>query len=165
MNDYIEIRPSTDFRYVRTLLDDPEIYNAVRCDDSPQLKDLDDLEILKVPDYRLLQVFDASGLAVGAFYLFPIKEQVWEIHTMLSKKCRGRYALRAGELGLDYMFMVEGAQCLMSRCPSDNPASLLYAQMLHFRIIRSPHDWKRNGEYIISHHVELTRKEWEVCLS
>jgi RimJ/RimL family protein N-acetyltransferase len=160
----IEVHSSDNFLYLRTLLDDPEIYHAVRCDDSPALKDLPDLEILKVPDYRLLMVTN-DHVSVGAFYLFPIKPQVWEIHTMLSKNCRGRDALRAGQLGIDYMFMVDGAECLMSRCPSDNPASLLYAQMLHFHIIRSPHDWRRNGQYIVSHHVELTRKEWDLCLS
>jgi len=158
----IQVQLSDDFKYMRSLLDDPEILACVGDEDSPRLSDLPDFEIFKVNDYRLLKVTD-DYVSIGVFYLFPIKPRVWEIHTIMSKNCRGKKALEAGRLGLDHMFLFEGAESLMSRCPSDNPACLLYAQMLHFHIVRSPKDWKRNGEYITSHHVEITRKEWELC--
>ena len=83
----------------------------------------------------------------------------------MSRECRGLDALMAGRHGLEHMFEKEDAQTLVSRCPHDNPASLVYAKMLGFKVIRIVSDWLRGGTYIDSVHVALDRKEWELCRS
>ena len=153
------VTPELDVPYLETLCRDPEIYARTADDQSPASERLDLSNLLRMPGVLCLKVWRTSR-AVGAFLFLPAGPEVLEVHTVMTRDCRGRRAVEAGLAGLEYVFTRTGCWKITSRCPEDNPASLWYALRLGFNIEFHRADWPRAGKLLSSAHVALTKADW-----
>lgn len=163
----LRVAPTEDYAYLKSLFEQPEIYDRV-ADDSSMPREAIELDALRGLRALVLLV-SKDSVAVGCFLLLPhqtasglnIAEKTYEVHTVLSEACRGRHAWRAGRLGIQWMFTETDCAKLVSRCPEDNPQSLVFAMCQGFHICERKRDWLKRGQLLYSNHVELTREQWQ----
>ncbi len=160
----IAVGPSTDFLWLQRMIRASESYELTADDSCPPAAQLD-TRGFEWARALLLKV-RRRGVAVGAFLLMPIPYG-YEVHTLLTRQCRGARALEAGRQGIAFTFQHTSAQRITSRCPETNPASLWFALRNGFEIVDRRADWVKHGRAYNSVYVELTRNKWrnDLCQS
>jgi len=124
---------------------EPAIHAAISDDASPPAEQFDLTTTIRQPDNFFLLV-RRDGKAVGYFGLLKRAPAIYEVHTVLSKACRGQSAIQAGCLARDWMF--GNAPCLMlvSYCPDNTPQTLLFAKRCGFTLFgQLRHTHTKNG--------------------
>ena len=66
---------------------------------------------------------------LGCFVLVWKAGNTFEVHTMLLPRCRGRHAIMAGRMAIQFAFALPDVGHLISYCPANNPQSYLFAIM------------------------------------
>ena len=135
MSSPITIEETREWQPIWHIMQDPEIYDAI-CDDNWRALPRDSVRLVlkgiveDVRNHSLLVVQD--GICVGAFVCLNKGEGVFEVHTLLTKDCRGADAITAGKAGMAYMLNRPGVEKLTSLCPTNLPAAYLYARFCGF---------------------------------
>ncbi len=97
----------------------------------------------------------------GVFAFKRLAQGKYEVHTLLRENCRGATALRAGRMGLAFLFNTKRVDALFSLCPESLPAAYLYARRLGFRLAGfSAQKWVQNKIECAVRVVKLTRKDY-----
>ena len=153
----VAVEPSRNFIWLKRLVTTTELYPFIGDDASPPA---DGFETRGFEADALLLRVTLDGAPVGAFVFIPIAFG-WEVHTALTRHCRGARALEAGRQGIAFIFQHTEARRITSRCPEDNPASLWYALRCGFEITSRQADWVKAGRRYNSVYVELNRSKWK----
>lgn len=150
---------SRDFEYLNTLLSDKKIADAVSDDASPKPGTFD-IHIFDVVGAHLFMV-TIDQEQVGMFYFYPVTPGVWDMHTLMTEKCRGKSALIAGRTAIAMMFTTYNAVNITGRCPHTNLPSIVFAAHLGFKHVKTAQDWVKRGFTYMSTYYEITRNHWE----
>lgn len=82
----------------------------------------------------------------GFFLLVRHNKIVFEIHTVLTKSCRGRIAIEAAKSVIGWIFANTECERLITVIPSDNPLAERLAVSAGMSIYgENPHSFKRDG--------------------
>jgi hypothetical protein len=161
----VTVRFNNNWKGLTEVMKEPDVRNAV-LDDATEIvmeKQGYDMSLLSVlPGTKVVEV-EHEGKVLGYFVLTPHKtlRHVYDVHTLLSKECRGIRALNVAEMGLDLVFNGLDCEILRSQCPDTNKASLLFALRMGFKPMTKEKDWMKNGVLYESTHVSMTREQWE----
>jgi Protein of unknown function (DUF2824) len=116
-----------DKDFVHRIMRDPDVYPFIGDDSSPK-----DPMAFDASDYLsnciCLKVMDESH-PVGVFVFF-IGEDGYELHTMLTKLCRGSAAVRAAKEAIAWIFDNTDCKEIVSFALSDAPATTWFAKMI-----------------------------------
>lgn len=154
----MKIELTQDWELVNRVLNTPEMLAAVCPDGVAALdaKALDDGTRIFLKVQR-----EEEGETLGVFVLQRKFPGVFEVHTCLTKECRGATAVRAGKLGVEWMFLNTEAVRLYSMCPDSNSASMHYAFAVGFRqAFHRAQLWQKGGKMEGATVVELTVQQW-----
>jgi hypothetical protein len=137
----MKIELTQDWAEIEQVMNAPEVLAGI-CHDGKATVDMAELQQGNRIFLRVVQ----RDVTVGVFMLVRALPGIYEVHTCLTAACRGAAAVRAGQLGADWMFVNTDAQRLYSFCPDSNRASLFYAYAVGFRhAFRRPEFWTKNG--------------------
>ena len=131
MNINLDIDHTLDWLTVWTIIHDASVFNRV-CDDEWTRKPLHDLKavvrgIVENPHNHSLLVTD-GGRPVGCFLCYAQGKGLFEVHTMLTDRCRGADAIQAGKMGTRFMLAMPDVEKLVSFCPANMPEAYLFAR-------------------------------------
>ncbi len=151
----ISIEPTTDVLYIKSILMNQDIYSATKDDSLPATPAfIDDIDVLSIPGFFLKVM--ADGVQAGLFWLIWKGSGV-EAHTGLLPNCRGRNAIKATKMAIDWVFSNTKATFINSHAWSDSPAVkwfCLAVGMSHDRTEK--YKSTRNGlPVLISHYTIL----------
>lgn len=70
----------------------------------------------------------------GGFVCAYVDEGIYEIHSLFLPRYRGRYALKAAQEGIAYMFEIIGATKLIGYTPVENKAARRFNRLVGMKI-------------------------------
>lgn len=157
----ITIEETRDWEWMDSIIRRPEVYEPMIFDggvDREHISTRLAIEDKKNLFFRVIQ----EGMPVG-FFMAEWRGDGWyEIHTNLTKECRGLAAIEAGRKVRDALFQEHGVQKLTSTCPLYNPQSLVFAMRCGMKIdYRVGSEFKKNGKEYGAVHVVLNLGDWE----
>jgi hypothetical protein len=163
MNLHLEIDQTLDWETVWAIVHDASVFDRV-CDDHWTRKPLRELRdivrgIVENPHNHALLVTDA-GRPVGCFLCYAQGKGLFEIHTMLTDRCRGADAIQAGRMGTRLMLSLPDVEKLVSFCPANMPEVYLFARFCgwHKDGIAAA-KWLKNGVEYAMRIVEATKHD------
>lgn len=128
-----------DLDIVRFLIDQPEVLNYAKEDD-------EDIVLAINSSYIKYAIVTLADKPVGVFLFIKRLKLVWEVHTCLTLKCRGRPALLAAKAALALLFRDTDAECVTTFVPET------YSHVRNFTIAAGltnsgyvPNSFYRNG--------------------
>jgi hypothetical protein len=153
----IEVVPTTDTEYIRSVFLNPEIYDAMRddsCAASPD--DFAWKDPRTIPSICLKVLVD--GIAAGCYWLIW-RERSLEAHTALLPNCRGRAAIEATRKALAWVFGNTSAFAVTSYAWSDSPlARWLCRKVGMTESLTARWPATRRGKEVNITYYELTRE-------
>jgi len=136
----LKIVETKNLSTLNRLLGDDDIFDAISDDLS---KGSRDATPFLGPSPLLLEVLE-DGNAAGVFAFRAAGEGVLEMHTIMGRECRGRKALEAGAMAVNYV-KTKGYK-IVSCVFSDAPAQMWFAKKLGFsETARQPHHTTRHN--------------------
>lgn len=149
MTRTITVDKTTDESYIKSVFLNPAIYQDMKDDSCPELAALAGADIMGVPGFFLRALVD--GVPAGVWWLIWKGDTV-EAHTALLDNCRGRTAIRATRLAMEWVWRNTGAKAITSYAWSDCPAVSWFCRAVGMGEDRTEH-WPatRNG-----HAVDIT---------
>lgn len=156
----VTVGPTSDVAYMDSVLRQPDIYESISHDASPPAEKLTVGGLVSAGINRFLLV-SVDGEPAGFFMLVNRCRGVYEVHTNLTMKCRGKLSVRAGIEGCKWMFLNTDAMKLVSFCPSCSPETSYFASLVGFnRDFTQTDRWVKHGKKHDVIHVSLTFDEW-----
>ena len=132
------------------LVEDDDIFDAISDDSTDGNRDVAPF----VSEGSLCLEVEDGGSAEGVFVFRPVSEGIVEMHTIMGKTCRGKKALQAGKLAVDYV--KSKGYGIVGYTFSDSPAQLWFAKKLGFsESSRSVHSTTRHGKPVDLIHLIL----------
>ena len=162
----ITITETRDPEPIWRIVTDASVFNRV-CDDTWLAKSLEELRaivngMVTNPANHILAVLD-DGVAVGCFVCYQLNAGVFEVHTFLTSKCRGKSAIEAGKNAMRFVFGLPGVQKLISYCPDCLPESFFFARRCGWKFTgMSEAKWTKLGVTYPVKAVEIAKED--VCL-
>ena len=171
----LRVTRTRDAGYINSVLSHPAIFEATRDDSCPaSASAIDAALFVNRPGYIFLKVGEVSNRArasenrkskienpLGLFMLEP-QGRGHIVHTCLLPECRGARAIRAGKLGVAWMFTRTPTAALVSHCWETRPEVLWFAKRVGFEPRTfAPWPFRVNGAQIFSTGVCLTRERWQ----
>jgi hypothetical protein len=101
---------STDIAAVEQIVKQPEVLNYV-------LEDGTELNLPPPSSYVMYAIVTLAGSPVGAFIFNKRLSHLWEVHTCLTAKCRGKPALLLAKTVITMLFRDTDAACLSTYVP------------------------------------------------
>lgn len=154
----ITVEPTTDESYIKSVFLNPSIYADMKDDSSPSDPSaLADRDIMSIPGFFLRCLVD--GAPAGVWWLIRKGDAV-EAHTALMENCRGRSAIRATRMAIEWVFANTGAQAIMSYAWSDSPAVAWFCRAVGMSATRTePWTSTRNGRAVDIQWFTINRGE------
>lgn len=164
MSAQITIQPTNDGRAVWRIVSDPEIFGRV-VDDAWITQAAENLEsivrgMVDNENNRTFLVL-ADGVHVGCFICFWQGSNLYEVHTFLTKLCRGGDAIRAGKMAMAHMFSMSCVERLISYCPACIPEAYWFARRCGWKATNAEcPPWVKFGVSHSQQMVEARKEEW-----
>lgn len=122
----MELKELNDLNLINEIILDPFVQDDIADDSSMGVS------ILEIPNHvQFMGVYD-NNILCGLYMLIPQNCATVEVHTCLLPLLRGRKAIRAGRLIIQYMF--DRYKKIISWIPVDNKKAELYSKLLGFKI-------------------------------
>ena len=122
----MELKELSDLNLINEIILNPFVQDDIADDSSMGVS------ILEIPSHvRFIVVYD-NDMLCGLYMLVPQNCVTIEVHTCLLPLLRGRKAIRAGRLIIQYMF--DRYKKIISWIPADNKKAELYSKLLGFKI-------------------------------
>ncbi len=119
MTPQITVEQTTDEAYIKSVFLNPIIYAEMKDDSCPmEPQMLGGVDLRAIPGFFLKVLVD--GVPAGAYWLIWKGESV-EAHTALLQNCRGRAAINATRIAIQWVFEHTGAKAITSYAWSDSP--------------------------------------------
>ena len=155
----IVVEPTRDVAYCDGIARQPDLYERMADDRTPGREALTLRNVVQWPNI-VLKVLQGDK-PVGLFLLLFVSRGTYEVHTMLTRECRGAQAIAAGRAMLAWMFETTACTRLVSLCPDWCKESRVFARALGGRFTgREENRFVRQGKPAGCVHVEMTREEW-----
>lgn len=153
---YMKIELTREHEVIDRVLQASEVAEAI-CPDGVEMRSVKVLD----DGSRIFLLVREGEAVLGCFIVGRMLSGVYEVHTCLTKQCRGKRAVEAGKLGTEWMFLHTDATRLYSLCPASNRASLLFAYAVGFKHAFHRADyWLKNGVREGAAVVDLTVQQW-----
>lgn len=163
MNEPIDIVESMDFEDVWRIAHEPAIYDRI-CDDAHAKLPVHVMkewvkDLVANPHNHILLV-QQGGEVVGCFVCKCVSYGIFEIHTLMTGRCRGADAIRAGKLATQYMLSLPDVQRMFSLCPANIPEAYVFARFCgwHKAGVHCS-TWNKNGQEYPQRIVEVTKAD------
>jgi hypothetical protein len=154
----ITVDQTTDESYIKSVFLNPAIYQSMKddsCPESPAM--LADRDIKSIPGFFLRALVD--GVPAGVWWLIW-KDDKLEAHTALLGNCRGRDAIRATRLAIEWVWKNTGANAITSYAWSDAPAVSWFCRAVGMLPTESrPWNATRNGLSVDILYFSINRPE------
>ena len=122
----MELKELNDLNLINEIILNPFVQDDIADDSSMGVS------ILEIPSHmRFIGVYD-NDILCGLYMLVPQNCATVEVHTCLLPLLRGRKAIQAGRLIIEYMF--DQYKKIISWIPVDNKKAELYSKLLGFKI-------------------------------
>lgn len=162
-----EISQSRDLGLFNSLANDPSIYDKVKDDTSPEVGQFSLASAMGNPENVFLRVNARDELAesptviAGGFCFVYRGYGIYEVHTMLLPKFRGKFAIIAGRLVMEWMFTRTNALTLTSFARADCPEAEVFATLSGFKK-DGVRPWRKSigGAPMETTYLSLTIREW-----
>lgn len=143
MSAVITVEQTTDELYIKSVFLNPTIYAGIKDDSCPMdAKELPHEFAFGIPGFFLRVLLGSKPS--GVFWLIWKGDAV-EAHTLLDG-CRGRDAIRATKLAINWVFGHTGAKSIISYAWSDSPSVLWFCRAVGMKHERTePWQNTRNG--------------------
>ena len=152
MKEPITLGLLRDTAAIRDLCERSGEWEAMRADDEPSIGEVPWNILCDDPKHSAwLGVWKGRHL-VGAFLFINVGGDIAEVHTLMTRECRGRDAVQAGKMALVVAFSKplfggRPLQSIISNCPATNHAASHYAAAVGFGFqTRYPLAWVKHGE-------------------
>ena len=152
----ISIYPTRDPALINAIMRSPDVFDG-STDDSVQ--DPMSIDITVLIDRWVFLCVEMASEVVGVIVAI-VKDLgvVYEVHTLLTAKCRGKNAIRAGREVAKWFFTNTPCQRLESYCFSDCPAAKFFARAVGFTMGEStPNPSTRHGKPVDLIHCFLAK--------
>lgn len=150
MTHAITVDQTKDESYIKSVFLNPTIYQDMKDDSCPaEPALLAGVDIKAVPGFFLRALVD--GKPAGVWWLIWKGDSV-EAHTALLDNCRGRSAIRATKLAIEWVWRNTGAHAVTSYAWSDAPAVAWFCRAVGM----SPTDTKLWHATRSGHPVDIT---------
>ncbi len=156
MTPQITVEQTTDEAYIKSVFLNPTIYAEMRDDLCPaEAKDLPHHYAFEISGFFLRVFVDA--VPAGFFWLVWKGDEV-EAHTALLENCRGRAAINATKIAIDWVFKNTPAKAITSYAWSDAPLASWLCRMVGMACDRTePWPNPRNGKPVNISYYALKR--------
>lgn len=122
----MELKELSDLNLINEIILNPFVQDDIADDSSMGVS------ISEIPSHvRFMGVYD-NNILCGLYMLVPQNCATVEVHTCLLPLLRGRKAIQAGRLIIQYMF--DRYKKIISWIPIDNKKAELYSKLLGFKI-------------------------------
>ena len=122
----MELKELNDLNLINEIILNPFVQDDIADDSSIGVS------ISEIPSHvRFMGVYD-NDILCGLYMLIPQNCATVEVHTCLLPLLRGRKAIQAGRLIIQYMF--DRYKKIISWIPVDNKKAELYSKLLGFKI-------------------------------
>ena len=122
----MELKELSDLNLINEIILDPFVQDDIADDSSIGVS------ISEIPSHvRFMGVYD-NDMLCGLYMLVPQNCVTVEVHTCLLPLLRGKKAIQAGRLIIEYMF--DQYKKIISWIPVDNKKAELYSKLLGFKI-------------------------------
>jgi len=112
-------------------------------------------------DANVFLAVEDGGKVVGCFVFLGHGDEC-EIHTCLTKACRGAKAREALKLALNEMFSSMGIKAVVGYCLSSAKSALYFIRTAGWSFVgRQPHPTTVNGQKVDELWFSITRSQWE----
>ena len=156
------VTETRDVALIDRVLNDAAVYPWISDDSSPARGTYSCREQLdRFPETVVLAVTLPMGELGGVFGFFPVADG-FEMHTSLLANCRGRAAIKAGQLALGVMFRNKACPLVRSFHFDEEPQTGWYARQLGFLPVPQGNTAVhfRGGRPIHRRNIALTRERW-----
>ena len=150
----MELKELNDLNLINEIILNPFVQDDIADDSSIGVS------ISEIPSHvRFMGVYD-NDMLCGLYMLVPQNCATVEVHTCLLPLLRGRKAIRAGRLIIQYMF--DRYKKIISWIPIDNKKAELYSKLLGFKIEGISREKKlKNGKLQDMKLVGITMGEYK----
>ena len=122
----MELKELNDLNLINDIILNPFVQDDIADDSSMGVS------ISEIPSHvRFIGVYD-NNILCGLYMIVPQNCATVEVHTCLLPLLRGRKAIQAGRLIIQYMF--DRYKKIISWIPVDNKKAELYSKLLGFKI-------------------------------
>ena len=122
----MELKELNDLNLINEIILNPFVQDDIADDSSMGVS------ISEIPSHvRFIGVYD-NNILCGLYMIVPQNCATVEVHTCLLPLLRGRKAIQAGRLIIQYMF--DRYKKIISWIPVDNKKAELYSKLLGFKI-------------------------------
>ena len=158
MTPVITVEKTTDESYIKSVFLNPAIYSQMKDDSCPtEPAILAPVDIKAIPGFFLRCLVD--GVPAGVWWLIWKGDTV-EAHTALLPSCRGRNAIRATRMAIEWVWANTGAKAITSYAWSDSPAVAWFCRAVGMAEDRTE-KWPatRNGAPVDITYFNINRPE------
>jgi len=148
----IVLSPLTNSEAIRRLCERSGEWEAMRADGEPLIDGVPwSLVTMNPRRSAWLGVWSDSRL-VGAFLFINLGDGIAEVHTLMTRECRGKAAVQAGKEALLWVFhhrvfLDESPDEIITNCPEPNRAASYYAAAVGLNYQgRHPMAWVKHGK-------------------
>ena len=122
----MELKELSDLNLINDIILNPFVQDDIADDSSMGVS------ISEIPSHvRFIGVYD-NDMLCGLYMLVPQNCATVEVHTCLLPLLRGKKAIQAGRLIIEYMF--DQYKKIISWIPVDNKKAELYSKLLGFKV-------------------------------
>ena len=150
----MELKELNDLNLINEIILNPFVQDDIADDSSMGVS------ISEIPSHmRFIGVYD-NNILCGLYMIVPQNCATVEVHTCLLPLLRGRKAIQAGRLIIQYMF--DRYKKIISWIPVDNKKAELYSKLLGFKIEGiSRESYLKNGKLQDMKLVGITMGEYK----
>lgn len=157
MQPRITVEPTTDDAYIKSVFLSPSIYAQMSDDASPAPEMLRIEAIKSIPCFFLRPLLD--GVPAGVWWLIWKGDRL-EGHTALLPNCRGRAAIMATRMALDWIWKNTRAASVTSYAWSDSTAVAWFCRACGLALDRTePWPNTRGGKKVDITYFTINRPE------
>ena len=156
----IWVQESSDVDYFHSVVRSEDVFPNIKNDLIQEPDAVDLRPLVANQDHYFLEVWEEET-RVGFFMLICKAPGTYEVHTNLTKTCRGEKALAAGKAAMRYMSCRTPSFRLVSLCPEHLPHALAFARNCGFSVDFVKSDsWPLDGKMLSVTHVSLSIYDW-----